>query len=140
MDRPVELRGHHLLCLQFFAGEGYSPEYVENLERLLSAAETDGVVVVTGADGICLPCPSLSGSACEREKDVAPLDELALSLLGLAPGDAVVWDDVRDRLPDVLEAWYAGACDGCSWLDVCTHSGLCELCESADLDAEAALP
>ena len=122
MDRPVELRGHHLLCLQFFAGEGYSPEYVENLERLLSAAETDGVVVVTGADGICLPCPSLSGSACERERD------------------AVVWDDVRDRLPDVLEAWYAGACDGCSWLDVCTHSGLCELCESADLDAEAALP
>ena len=140
MDAPVELRGHHLMCLHFFAGEGYSPAFAANLARALAVAESAGVVVVTGADAVCSPCPGLVGTVCESEGEVQRLDGLALRLLHLTPGDVVVWDDVRDRLPDVLEAWYAGACDGCSWLSVCTHAGLCELCESADLDAEAELP
>jgi len=137
---PVELRGHHLLCLHFFAGEGYSPAFADNLRAMLTAAETDGAVVVNGADSVCTPCPGLTGTMCEAEKEVRRLDDLALRLLEVAPGDTVVWNNVRDRLPDVLEAWYAGACDGCSWLTVCRPAGLCDLCESASVDAAAALP
>jgi hypothetical protein len=136
----VRLRGHHLVCLNFFAGEGYSPEYVRNLQHVLAGAATGGVLVVTGVDDVCSPCPGLAGTTCEQEDEVRRLDALSLSLLDVAPGDTVVWEDIGDRLPDILEAWYAGACDGCSWLGVCTHAGLCELCESADLEAEAEHP
>jgi len=137
---PIELRGHHLLCLHFFAGEGYSVEYADNLRGVLAAAEADGAVVVTGADSVCAPCPGLTGTMCESEDEVRRLDELAVRLLDVAPGETVVWADTRDRLPDVLEAWYAGACDGCSWLAVCRSAGLCDMCESASVDAAAALP
>ena len=137
MGAPVELRGHHLVCLHFFAGEGYSPEYAENLARTLDIAESEGVLVVTGADRVCGPCPGLSGTMCEQEVEVQRLDELALRLLQVAPGDTLDWNALGDRLPDVLDAWYAGACDGCSWLSVCTHAGLCEACDSAALAEEA---
>ena len=30
----LRLRAHHLICLQFFKGEGYSLEFIENLEIL----------------------------------------------------------------------------------------------------------
>ena len=140
MSAPVELRGHHLVCLHFFAGEGYSAEFAANLADVLERAETDGAVVVAGVDSVCAPCPGLEGTMCAREGEVHRLDELASRLLDVAPGDTVVWDDVRGRLPDILEAWYAGACDDCDWLAVCTHAGLCELCETASADAEAELP
>lgn len=140
MDAPVALRAHHLVCLHFFSGEGYSPEYAANLRNVLAAAESGGVVVFEEADAVCAPCPSLKGATCELETEVHRLDLLAAGLLDVRPGDEVGWEDVRERLPDILDAWYAGACDGCSWLGVCTHAGLCELCESASLDTAAELP
>ena len=140
MSVPVELRGHHLLCLHFFSGEGYSADFVANLRRVVASAEDSGVVVVEEADSVCVRCPELVGSACRSEDEVSRLDELALRLLAVEPGEVVVWAEIRDRLPDVLEAWYAGACDGCDWLSVCSHAGLCELCDTAAVAAEAELP
>jgi uncharacterized protein len=140
MTVPAELRAHHLLCLHFFSGEGYSADFVANLHRVVAAAEDDGVTIVEGADSVCARCPGLDGTVCESEAEIGRLDELALRLLSVEPGEVVVWAEVRDRLPDVLEAWYAGACDGCDWLAVCTHSGLCELCDTAASQAAAELP
>jgi len=52
----VRLRGHHLICLQFFRGEGYSPEFVENLAHVITNATESGALVVAGADRVCAAC------------------------------------------------------------------------------------
>ena len=37
----TQLRGHHLICLQFYRGEGYSGGFVSNLQRVRDASLED---------------------------------------------------------------------------------------------------
>ena len=63
--RTIKLRGHHLVCLHFFRGEGYSAEYVENLTRILERVEAGAEIGVSAeADDVCGVCPSLKGGKC----------------------------------------------------------------------------
>jgi hypothetical protein len=134
---PARLRGHHLICLHFFDGEGYSEGFVDNLRTIIAMADRNGVVLVEGADAVCGPCAHLMDGVCEDEPEIDRLDRLARSLLSAEPGARLVWAEVRDRLPDVLDAWYVGACEECSFLTVCTGAGLCDLCETAACELEA---
>lgn len=36
------LRGHHLICLHFFKGEGYDAAFVENLARVIAQTKKKG--------------------------------------------------------------------------------------------------
>ena len=58
----VRLRGHHLLCLLAYKGEGYSPAFIANLDRIaarLTAGED--AVLVDGPDDICAPLALTQG-------------------------------------------------------------------------------
>ena len=83
----VELRGHHLICLHFFRGEGYNKDFVENLRRIIEKAESEFVRVVNGADDVCKKCPYNVNGICNysetSEEEVRELDELALNLLSI---------------------------------------------------------
>jgi hypothetical protein len=124
-DGPLRLRGHHLVCLQFYRGEGYSDAYVENLTRIVERAATERVVIVDGADDVCAACPGLSAQGvCEDagEELVGGLDGLALAVLGAEPGDALTLPEAREQLEAdafAVGRWRARACAGCSWEYVC---------------------
>jgi hypothetical protein len=128
----VRLRGHHLVCLQFYRGEGYSAEYVENLETLVERCLAVPALVVDGADDVCAPCPGLAedGTCRDAGEDVVnALDALALEVVSAHVGDELSMTEARDRLVgDVLAVrrWRARACEGCSFDHVC-HEGWCEL-------------
>ena len=83
-----KLRGHHLICLQFYRGEGYSEDFVKNLESVLEKARERGVLIVEGADDVCRSCPYLIDGKCSykegAEEEIRYLDMLALTLLGLS--------------------------------------------------------
>ena len=116
----MRLRGHHLVCLHFFRGEGYSPEFVQGLAGLIRRAEAgEPVVVACGPDDVCSACPYLAGERCAHteasEAEVREMDEAALGLLGLSCGQEVSWAGVRDRLPGVLPEWRGRYCVSCQW-------------------------
>ncbi len=117
------LRGHHLICLQFYRGEGYSDTFVENLERVVSRAKEEGILIVEGADDVCKHCPYLIDGKCNykenAEEEIKYLDVLALTLLGLSSGRTASWKEIEEKLPDVLEEWISQACEGCEWRSVC---------------------
>lgn len=126
----VRLRGHHFICLQFFRGEGYSAEFVENLTRVVETAAVRPARVVGGADDVCTACPGLAADgSCQDpnagEAEVSRLDALAREMLGLRVGDALSLAQARARLADdarVLVCWREEACDGCAWESVCAAS------------------
>ena len=120
----VRLRGHHLLCLRTFAGEGYDAGFLDNLRSVLARAEAEGaVLVVDGADDVCAACPTLGRDGrCEHQPeadaDIRALDALALELLGARAGDVVRLGEPA-LSGEAAARWLAEACVGCEWEIVC---------------------
>jgi hypothetical protein len=123
VEPVARIRGHHLVCLHFYRGEGYDAAFVENLTDVLARLATGPGVVVVGADDVCSACPGVDGDTCRytpgMEAEVRHLDAVASRLLGVTPGDAVAFAALRDRLPAVLDVWTAEACVDCEWSEVC---------------------
>jgi hypothetical protein len=124
----VRLRGHHLICLQFFRGEGYSAEFVENLTRVVGRAAGTPALIVANADDVCAVCPELgpdrrcASDIAGVEDEIVRIDALALEVLGASPGERISLAEARERLEgDAMGvgAWRVSACDGCSWESVC---------------------
>ncbi|AKG91858.1 hypothetical protein GAH_00810 [Geoglobus ahangari] len=114
------LRGHHLICLNFFKGEGYSEDFVENLRRVVSDSEIE---VVFGADDVCERCPYLKDGVCSysesAEEEVTELDQMAYRLLSTYPGQRTTWHEVKEKLPEIMRTWKEFACSECDWKTVC---------------------
>ena len=120
---PPALRGHHLICLHFYRGEGYSREFVVNLTNLLERAREKGVTIETGADDVCRSCPSLKGSRCSSsvtaDEEIREMDREALKLLELTPGRAMEWAELRRRAAALFRQWHDRYCRICGWKEVC---------------------
>jgi hypothetical protein len=116
----MRLRAHHLICLHFFRGEGYTQAYVENLRGILSRAESEEIEVVMGADEVCQPCPHLREGICTKgEEQITELDLIAMNLLGVKPGDKVLWKDIE--LSGIMERWKKYACFDCEYKEICSR-------------------
>ncbi len=107
----VVLRGHHLICLRFFIGYGYSLEFVRRVRKVLERVRKSKIRVVVGFDDICKFCP-VRGD-CRVPKD---LDVLALRILRVR--GFVRWDEIKVT-PKALKIWELKACKGCRWYKIC---------------------
>ena len=59
---PLQLRGHHFLCMLTFVGKGYTPHFTENMKRVIAdVSEGRPVRLKRGPDDIC---SGLLSSAC----------------------------------------------------------------------------
>ena len=118
-----KLRGHHLICLHFFNGEGYDETFVKNLEHVLRQANEEEIIVASGADDVCAACLHLKQNKCEYTKhsdeEVREMDKKALELLGLSESEMVCWDLLRSRVGEVFSEWYQVYCLECDWRGVC---------------------
>ena len=122
------LRGHHLICLHFFGGEGYSTPFVENLKEVLARAEGSIVENCEGGDDICLKCPHLNRNRCiysnNAEGNIRKMDRRALNLLNLSSGTKIEWRKIQERIPDIFHEWYKAECIRCSWRWACEKNKL----------------
>ncbi len=115
-----KLRGHHLICLNFFRGEGYSDDFIKNIYSII---ENQKVEVVAGPDEVCKKCPSLVANKCENDdytnEEILFQDKEALRLLGYKAGDITNWEIISTRLPLIMDEWKSEFCLNCRYLKVC---------------------
>ncbi|MET1123749.1 MAG: DUF1284 domain-containing protein [Archaeoglobaceae archaeon] len=115
----VRLRGHHLICLQFFRGAGYDEVFVENLRKVVERAKKEKIDVVDGIDDVCIACPHNRGYCAyspTSEKEVREMDEYAVKLLGV--GRETSWEELAEKVPNVFDRWKV-YCERCDWRDSC---------------------
>ena len=122
--KEVKLRGHHLICLNFFVGLGYNREFTINLQNIVGQLNRGAPIkVIEGYDEVCLKCPWLTGDACSRrensEEKVNFADVEACRLLHLRAGDRIFWGELKERIPGIWEIWHSTICSDCEWKKVC---------------------
>lgn len=117
----LKFRGHHFICLNFFLGEGYSKDFVDNLNRLMERANAgEEIKIVEGADDVCGFCPSLINGLCRHdEEEIRKADRIALKKLGFAVGEKIKWEESRRRVKEISRDWLYAFCEGCYWEQLC---------------------
>jgi len=124
----THLRGHHLICLHFFNGEGYNPEFIGNLKDVLEKIKSEDVEISPGADDICEACPHLSQFRCRYTEDadegIREMDKKALELLQKEEGSKVKWHEIRKKIPEFFQSWYGVYCITCGWKLACEQDAL----------------
>ena len=126
---PIKLRGHHLICLHFFTGKGYNPEFIENLEQIVTRATSgEEIEVCSGVDDVCSVCPFLKERRCHydthAENEIQKMDRDSTKLLRIEPGMKVLWIDMRDKVKRILRIWKSDYCKHCNWQQVCETTAL----------------
>lgn len=124
----ISLRPHHLLCIQGFRGQGYSPSFVANMARLIDRLEAEPeqeIQIVTSADDVCIACPHLDDGICVRpDSKVDEIDGRVLEHLEIADGDKLTWSMLLQTIDEKVQAsQLESICDGCRWVDLnyCTN-------------------
>src|SRR5262245_23835319 len=124
---PIRLRGHTLLCLQGFRGEGYSPEFVENMasvHRALTDRPETWAEVPASPDVVCCACPHEHTSGCtlsgvRSEEEMQDQDRVVLEKLGLEVGDRIPWRDILERIRRLVAGDdLPSICGTCRWLSL----------------------
>jgi hypothetical protein len=123
----AHLRGHHLICLQFYRGQGYSDSFVANLEHVQASAAEKPAVIVSGPDDVCSACPGLGPDGTCQDPDTGEaealrIDALALQLLDAAIGESLSLSHAREWLAAdaaACERWRAESCLTCRWQRAC---------------------
>jgi len=122
LNMEYRLRGHHLICLQFYKGEGYNDDFVENLDKVVKSWQKNPVKVVDFADDVCQKCPFLKEEKCtykKGEKEIGRIDKLAFKLLKVKFGDKVEKKTIEEKIPMIIKVWRKKACQDCDWKKVC---------------------
>lgn len=122
MRDKLLLRPHHVLCIGFFEGKGYSEEFVSNMRQVISRLDDNAFIQLTiQTDVVCSRCPLDASGDCFAEKKAAGYDAALLRLTGLSDGEVLTWKELRRSVNEaVLSCGKLGTvCGDCRWYEIC---------------------
>ena len=111
-----------------FAGEGYSPDFIANFERITRsiAAGNQTVEITFAPDDICAPLLTEESCHCRNasvdERDTLAAESLAQLLeMPIDPGAQITLTATTlDRMRQAFrEGTIRKACRGCQWVPLC---------------------
>lgn len=127
---PVQLRGHHFLCILTYRGYGYTPAFVENMSSIVAdIANGRPVRLVDGPDDICNGLTPDDRILCNHDcgkSETREIDRLAIeSISDILPAGAAGTQVIDAATVATLRQAFASqdirsACRRCSWAEFCT--------------------
>ena len=120
----MNLRPHHILCIQKFTGHGYSAAFTEHMMSIVSSLKDDHetqIAVTQGCDAICLKCPHKVRGACTSNEKVTFMDDTVLALINLTYGESISWNEIAHRAHEQIfkRDKFDDICGGCQWFELC---------------------
>lgn len=119
----MKIRAHHLLCMKYFKGKGYSQEFVDNFRKTIEKLKKNPSIKVTNSsDIICGSCPRNDKGKCIKRKDsdikVRKKDNDIMHILGLKPSQEVLAENIKKLVNMKLPA-LRKTCKDCEWRKYC---------------------
>lgn len=120
------LRPHHGLCLHYFRGEGYSEEFIKNMQSIVDELHTNPtILLVSGADSVCRTCPNRIGETnCACDAKVLHYDQKVLELCDLTISSTLTWNELEKKVHQHIlsQNLRESICGDCSWNQLCTDT------------------
>ena len=123
----MNLRPHHLLCIQKFTGHGYDADFTAHMEAVISELTKNPGIPITlaqGCDDLCQRCPNHVSDVCTSCEKVALMDSAVLNICNLDYGEKVLWAEAagkaRERIFETKEFYNICAC--CQWFELCRNT------------------
>lgn len=117
------IRPHHMLCLQFFEGKGYSDGFVENMAKVKRTLEgTNPVVTIRkGTDDICAGCPKNKEGRCIHEDSVLEHDNRVYQQVIDKVGNRSDWKTITEAVKKeiIASGKMKQVCGKCRWSQIC---------------------
>lgn len=120
----MNLRPHHILCIQKFTGHGYDEGFTEHMMSVVSALSENkdtAITVIEGCDILCRRCPNNDNGVCTSPEKVALMDRDILEICGLSYGENFSWRQLAAKGSDRIfntDKFYA-VCSSCQWFELC---------------------
>lgn len=117
------IRPHHLLCLQFFEGKGYSDSFVKHMteihDKLLE--ENPKIHLVKGTDDICKSCPNNERGRCNKESSVSGNDMRTYEAIKDEVNGDGTWEELTELVYKniINQNKLKQVCETCRWSDIC---------------------
>ncbi|WP_254921245.1 DUF1284 domain-containing protein [Photorhabdus luminescens] len=116
------------MCILTYAGNGYSPDFVENYNRIIPRIRDEDILIVAGPDDICIPLLGEGKPHCFGES-VIVRDRRALEAVSALMGRPIeIGHTLRLDETYFKQARWAfnrgiirAACVGCEWELLCTR-------------------
>lgn len=116
------LRAHHGICLAFFAGKGYSNDFISHMAEVKRSLEENPMVrIVKRTDEICSACPNHKEGICDDDDKVLSYDQQVLSRCGLKEETVMPFLDFRKLVYDriLVSGKREEICGDCEWSALC---------------------
>lgn len=115
----LKLRPHHINCLFFYEGKGYSPRFIENMDRLvehLRMHPEQKILLKEENDKVCEACPNLKKGKCISYNKVKTLDKYTLEHYKLEENEIYSFQIIKDKIyMNYSHKTFQTICKGCEW-------------------------
>lgn len=123
----MNLRPHHLLCIQKYTGHGYSAEFTAHMDSIVSLFAEHPETLITmvqGCDDLCQMCPNRCDGVCTALEKVEHMDHGVRTVCSLTDGDTISWDEAADRARVRIfnTDQFQTICADCQWFDLCRET------------------
>ena len=120
-----ELRPHHGLCINFFEGKGYSPEFIQHMTEMIEYLNQHNpeIQLVLYTDRICSACPHNMNQICESEHKVLTYDKQVLALCNLHENQILNWKAFQGLIFQKIlkQNQLSAVCRNCQWMNICSE-------------------
>ncbi|KGN02153.1 hypothetical protein Z969_06940 [Clostridium novyi A str. 4570] len=116
----LNLRAHHLFCIQGYLGNGYSEKFTKNMDKIVEKLKANPNItlkVINKVDDVCRCCPNkLENNLCESQEKVNNLDLKVLEFLKIEPNREYVYEELVKYIKENLtyDTFY-DICKNCGW-------------------------
>lgn len=115
----LELRPHHLNCIFFYRGKGYSKDFVKNMDQIIALLRENPLIQIKLTktnDILCSHCPQKTEDICHSLDHIRQLDENTLKEYSLDTQTTYTFKELSAKLYHPLDIKkFEQICQSCEW-------------------------